>query len=761
MELIYLYIEKFNEGIIKNQQINFSPNFYVEIIDKKLVIKNKKSNMNRLYSKNIKNITALIGKNGAGKTTILDILGMNRDDRINKSIKRNEVVDSYFMIYHIEEEYFGIEIMDDIEKNSHITNLFRNKLTNFNFNEIKGPFYKIPMGLLVKKYNDDFQVIEHFFSKFISSIDRVSDQIGINYISNSYSNRIDKRYNHLFKDNNGYEKEPYLFKRRYYLTPSKEREYKFINHLKNHKDLGFGADWVTIEITSDFDYGLEPGTENEEIKQWINELEKKLGINKKRRINIFNLSSEDNKKNEEIKSKDDKIGHKKLFILNTLSSYIIYQFVEGICAMIDDKSIRKNNYLEEESDIYKEKQQFKHIKFCEDKISKFLDDLKKKENIQCNSQYVLGDLEDKEIEYNNLVRVIDYYNRDEDLNDYDKLIYISRYLYSRMEDSISLGSDSRYQIAIEEFFDSLNLLDESYFNYKNICIKCNLDVDENVVKIFKIYDKYVNNQYNDLHMRFKINFSNLSEGENKFLDLLSKVFDIVTGTRDNKLAIILLDEPDQSLHPDWSRQFIKVLCNEIKKYENKNIQIILSTHSPFLASDLPRENIVFIEKCKVCDGDNFMQTFGANIHTLLTNSFFMKNTIGEFANEQIKNCLRIMDKYKRYSKNEIKKEKFKEDYIEFMNCEKDNSLDIEKLKVKIKYINEIIGEPLIKRKVEENYRMTFPESIEEYQMKIEELEKEKVKLEDRLKDKDLDSIGYVMELLNNKIKELKMKVEEI
>ncbi|AVK47198.1 hypothetical protein AXY43_03710 [Clostridium sp. MF28] len=289
MELIYLYIEKFND-VIKKQEINFSPNFYVKILNNKLIIENKVSYMDKLYPTNIKNITMLLGKNGAGKTTILDILGMSRDDRCDESIKRkgrsrSEVIDSYFILYHIQGDYFGIEIMDDIESNDKITKLFRNNLKNFDFNKFTDAFYKLPIGLIVKKDNDSFQVVEHFFRQYPSLGYRITDKVGISYISNSYSDRINTRYNHIGKDEENYEKSDYLFKRRYYLKASVEILYKFISNMKIKKHLNFHADLAAIEITPNFDYGLD--YENEEIKEWINTLEKILYIDKSDRINIL------------------------------------------------------------------------------------------------------------------------------------------------------------------------------------------------------------------------------------------------------------------------------------------------------------------------------------------------------------------------------------------------------------------------------------------------------------------------------------------
>jgi len=586
MELIYLYIEKFND-VIKKQEINFSPNFDVKIINNKLIIENKVSYMDKLYPTNIKNITMLLGKNGSGKTTILDILGMNRDDRCDESIKRkgrsrSEVIDSYFILYHIQGDYFGIEIMDDIESNDKITKLFRNNLMNFDFNKFTEAFYKIPIGLIIKKDNDSFHVVEHFFRQYPSLGYRITDKIGISYISNNYSDRINTRYNYIGKDEENYEKNDYLFKRRYYLKASIEMPHKFISNMKIKNNLNFHADLAAIEITPDFDYGLDYGSdyENEEIKKWVNTLEKILYIDKSDRINMLR-ATQHSEQNQEKESENIK----EIFMLDTLSSYIIHQFIKGICGMIDDNSKRNNNNKKEVN-----------INFSNNKHIEFLNNLKIDKFIQSNSEYLLGILSNKKIEYENLMKVIDYYKKDKILDVYTKLICISRYLYSRMESTIGLGSDSRYQIATEEFLEALNSLKEFYFHKKYISIKCNSEIDESLVKVFQIYDNYLNNEYSDITMRFKIKYLNLSEGEKKFLNLLSKIFDIVTRAKENQLSIILLDEPDQSLHPEWSRRFIKFLCDEIEQYKNRKIQIVLSTHSPFMTTDIMSEHIYCLEK---------------------------------------------------------------------------------------------------------------------------------------------------------------------
>ncbi len=111
---------------------------------------------------------------------------------------------------------------------------------------------------------------------------------------------------------------------------------------------------------------------------------------------------------------------------------------------------------------------------------------------------------------------------------------------------------------------------------------------------------------------------------------------------DGKTIIILLDEPDLQLHPEWQQKFICLLLNLLQLYFPKvKFQIILTTHSPVLLSDIPQTNVIFVDKnsdgtSKVCNGLNFKETFAANIHTLYNNSFFLEGVpIGEFAKYKI------------------------------------------------------------------------------------------------------------------------------
>ncbi|MBV7275630.1 hypothetical protein I6U48_22275 [Clostridium sp. PL3] len=226
---------------------------------------------------------------------------------------------------------------------------------------------------------------------------------------------------------------------------------------------------------------------------------------------------------------------------------------------------------------------------------------------------------------------------------------------------------------------------------------------------------------------------------------------------ESESAIIIIDEWDAYLHPAIQQTGIRDIVRFINEvFKKESVHLIITSNAPFMISDLPLNNIIFLDDGKQVD--KITNTFAQNIHTLLKDNFFMQQTIGEFANQNIKGSLKIMDKYKQLIDKKINKMEFKEDYMQYMNCTKE--VDIDKMKKKIKYIIEIIGEPLIKRKLEEKYRTTFFKDIRCYEKEIKKLQLEQEKLKDIIKNNGLDNVDGIMALLEDKIKELQNKVEK-
>lgn len=143
----------------------------------------------------------------------------------------------------------------------------------------------------------------------------------------------------------------------------------------------------------------------------------------------------------------------------------------------------------------------------------------------------------------------------------------------------------------------------------------------------------------------------LSSGE--FMDVKNKyVLHPCMMQRDS--CWLYQDEPDLSLHPEWKRQYVarlvrsaqvtrKFLTKADKNYKNKTYSIVLTTHSPFLLSDVTEDQAILL----ALDSDrNTVRrpsptgTFAGNIGAMFYDQFFMTETIGMHAeatlNEAIK-----------------------------------------------------------------------------------------------------------------------------
>lgn len=73
--------------------------------------------------------------------------------------------------------------------------------------------------------------------------------------------------------------------------------------------------------------------------------------------------------------------------------------------------------------------------------------------------------------------------------------------------------------------------------------------------------------------------------------------------------LILIDEPDLHLHLDWQRQYIAKLIDTFSTVpENIKMHFIIATHSPFIISDLPKENIIRMRKKE--DGSTIFASYG-------------------------------------------------------------------------------------------------------------------------------------------------------
>lgn len=112
--------------------------------------------------------------------------------------------------------------------------------------------------------------------------------------------------------------------------------------------------------------------------------------------------------------------------------------------------------------------------------------------------------------------------------------------------------------------------------------------------------------------------------------------------RYNNIAIVL-DEVELGFHPEYQRKFICFLIETVERLKlskNLGIHFLITTHSPFMLSDLRKSNILYIEDGKKIDKEDMLNPFGANINDILAQSFFLRNGfVGEFACKKILSLL--------------------------------------------------------------------------------------------------------------------------
>ena len=90
---------------------------------------------------------------------------------------------------------------------------------------------------------------------------------------------------------------------------------------------------------------------------------------------------------------------------------------------------------------------------------------------------------------------------------------------------------------------------------------------------------------------FRYGWEGFSTGELAKLNLFSSIYNLVSKEKEMS-GLIVIDEVDLFLHPEWQRNFISELISFYKEFNHAKLQFLITTHSPLIIGDLLSDDIV-------------------------------------------------------------------------------------------------------------------------------------------------------------------------
>lgn len=216
---------------------------------------------------------------------------------------------------------------------------------------------------------------------------------------------------------------------------------------------------------------------------------------------------------------------------------------------------------------------------------------------------------------------------------------IERVVVSLNKASKFLGS--KLKLPIELSFDNKS---DSYF--ENIYTHLSTLRKLNLVNYDKImvYKKMKNNPDGA-----EIELRSMSSGEIQILTSLLSLASVV-----KESSIVLIDEPEISLHPNWQMQYIDLLNKIFKK--QSSCHFIIATHSHLLAADIPIDSssILSLTRNNKLElvSELLDSTFGNSAENILYNVFGVATVRNIYFEGDINKLLKLISN-KSKKKNEI------------------------------------------------------------------------------------------------------------
>lgn len=280
---------------------------------------------------------------------------------------------------------------------------------------------------------------------------------------------------------------------------------------------------------------------------------------------------------------------------------------------------------------------------------------------------------------------------------------------------------------LTNFFEDLRIISCNVGKKLSFTDKDNRDTLE---KILKSLNKEGDNLISqEVFSVLEFEWNGLSSGELALINLFGRLNSIKNKVRKN--VVLLLDEVDLGLHPEWQRKWVNnvlPIIGKIMKTQDGSVHVVVTTHSPIILSDFMKEDIIYLP---IDDSTERSRTFGQNIYTLFKDSFFLEAPKGAFSEQVIEDLLNIFRSLsnektiresgaykgfiKKYGLSGIPDDAIREFFDELVDMIGEDIIrnHLKKQMKKARWINE------------SNDSLDYEKEIEELKKQIEELKKEK------------------------------------
>lgn len=304
-------------------------------------------------------------------------------------------------------------------------------------------------------------------------------------------------------------------------------------------------------------------------------------------------------------------------------------------------------------------------------------------------------------------RILNMYNSNKKEYTVKEIENFIKSLYKEVFDFVNKENQTASKDEIlffkEKIMKSLSKLNLYRETNEEIIYTIDVSNRSNLNKFLEFYEMLI--EYKVLISNMHFNWV-MSTGENAFLNIFSKYYDFKKSNHiKNESLIIFIDEADLYLHPRWQQKYISLIIKYFNTiFKDKKVQLIITTHSPIILSDIPKNHIIYInkdgKKIITNDFEKHKETFGGNIFDIYNDSFFLSKdnngeAIGSLADNTIKQCAEKLRNIKRCL-NESS-DSFHDDKYNFNGCSFEDDL---------RYCDCVIntlGEPVYKLALKSQY----------------------------------------------------------